>query len=410
MLSDKAGEPLGLTPDDIRDWVIAAQVGREDAFARLTEHHYAMVHGIALGATADWAAAEDLAQDVFVLAWRNLGSLSHPRAFSVWLRNIARNAATNWIRHQQFRRRTQERADAAMEHAAVVPIDPAATAARKELTARLKQGLQALSPKLREAIVVYYLEGKTVAEGAEALGIMPDAMKKRLKLGREQLLRHYQAAGEGTLEQLLPYSPTPQVSRVMAGLAAGPILFAGDGWSRPSPRRLVLDHLRHGGSVRSLREAGLGFRVLYVPLIASIAVIVLAFTAGVAMFSAQSRTPDEPTYVGIGAFTTDEWNHPHHGDHILVREVFAGYAASAAGIQPGDRVVAVEGVLVSEAGHPDKTHWLHGAEGETMEVGVIRAADDGHETSLTLRVGFSPVPTKLLDDARARHSSSVSMP
>ena len=55
--------------------VAAAQRGDTAAFARLTNANYRLVYGLAYSTVGDWAAAQDIAQDTFVVAWTHLGNL-----------------------------------------------------------------------------------------------------------------------------------------------------------------------------------------------------------------------------------------------------------------------------------------------------------------------------------------------
>ena len=78
--------------------VSAAARGNRDAFARLVERHRSAVCSVALAVTGDVALSEDVAQDVFVKAWRDLASLRSSAAFRAWLLETTRNHARDVMR------------------------------------------------------------------------------------------------------------------------------------------------------------------------------------------------------------------------------------------------------------------------------------------------------------------------
>lgn len=213
-----------MSPESTRLLVEQAQSGDECAFEALVNQYYTMVHGLALSRVHDWAAADDLAQDVFLVAWSNLSRLRAPGAFLVWIRRIVRNASLNWIRAQDYRRKLADRHVEQNGEGIPVEPDPSSSASREECREQVRKALETLSPKLREAMTLYYLEGNTASSAADALGISVDTMKKRLRLGRARLQRYYEARQIEEIEQVLPERPQRQIERIVAGLAIGPVM------------------------------------------------------------------------------------------------------------------------------------------------------------------------------------------
>lgn len=85
-----------MTPDlDEKQWVRAAQQGDADAFARLVGLHHRRVRACLVARMHDAHEAEDLAQDVFVTAYRKLGEFDAERPLAPWLRSIALNLLRN---------------------------------------------------------------------------------------------------------------------------------------------------------------------------------------------------------------------------------------------------------------------------------------------------------------------------
>src|SRR5262245_61281853 len=84
--------------------VACAQAGDRDAFAALVDRYQRLVIGVALSITRDRALAEDIGQEAFVAAWKNLTKLDDPARIAPWLAGIARNLANNAIRKHARRK------------------------------------------------------------------------------------------------------------------------------------------------------------------------------------------------------------------------------------------------------------------------------------------------------------------
>ncbi len=78
-----------------KQWVRAAQKGDADAFAALVERHHRGVRACLVARMHDSHEAEDLAQDVFVTAFRKLDEFDAKRPLAPWLRSIALNLLRN---------------------------------------------------------------------------------------------------------------------------------------------------------------------------------------------------------------------------------------------------------------------------------------------------------------------------
>lgn len=144
--------------------------------------HLRAAVAVALAVTGDAAEAEDVAQDAFVMAFERLESCREPERFAGWLMQIVRHRALN----TQLRRR---RHVSATEHLTpaeppqVAPPDAAGVGVRQ----RLQQGLDSLSPKQREVVLLHDLEGWTHREIADALDISEVMSRQHLFTARRAL-------------------------------------------------------------------------------------------------------------------------------------------------------------------------------------------------------------------------------
>jgi RNA polymerase sigma factor (sigma-70 family) len=130
--------------------------------------------------TRDRDAAEDLAQETLLEAWRNREKLHDASGADRWLAAIARNVCLRWAR-----RRGRE--------LPVAPADEAATVIaeldRPELESLLERALSLLPPATRDVLVHHYVDGSSHAEIAARLGVSEAAVSMRISRGRAVLRR-----------------------------------------------------------------------------------------------------------------------------------------------------------------------------------------------------------------------------
>jgi RNA polymerase sigma-70 factor, ECF subfamily len=164
-------------------WVEAAQQGDRQAFARLHREFGGMVHGLLL-ARVDPTTADDLTQDVFLLAWQRIDRLHEPRAWPSWLATIARNRAIDHLR-------------AARRPGTLPPELPSSSAdplLRTEAE-RLLAMICELPDALVEPLILRLVEGLSGPEIAERTGLSPGYVRVNLHRGMK-LLRALLSGGE----------------------------------------------------------------------------------------------------------------------------------------------------------------------------------------------------------------------
>jgi RNA polymerase sigma-70 factor (ECF subfamily) len=173
MTGDRSGQPAA-SVDATAPLVEAARGGDRAAFAELYVRYTRMVHGI-LTACVPRADVDDLVQDVFLQAMRQLGALRDASAFGGWLAAIARNRGRDHLRHT--------RATEPLEDAAAAGGD---ATAGFEAQAVLR-ALRALPEAYRETLALRLIEGMTGPEIAAATGLTPASVRVNLHRGMKQL-------------------------------------------------------------------------------------------------------------------------------------------------------------------------------------------------------------------------------
>ena len=186
--------------------VRAAARGDQEAFARLVDATRTLVCSIALAILRDVEASRDVAQDVFLSAWRDLGKLRNPASFLPWLRQMTRNRAHHVLRDRVRSRRVIS--DAEADDLMAATIDPRPGAGEILLAAEekrlLAESLEALSDESREVVTLYYREGRSVRQVADLLGLREEAVKQRLTRARSRLRREMLDRLGETLQRTAP--------------------------------------------------------------------------------------------------------------------------------------------------------------------------------------------------------------
>ena len=141
--------------------VQAVLAGDRSAFGDLYDRHARWVRAVLYDATRDLTQAQDLAQEVFLRAYRNLGDLRDPRRFGSWLMGIARYAAQEWRRRKSRDRHEYVGDDFDCPAPAEAVVDD-------ESIQQLREAVQSLPERERLAVYVFYLQDRS-AEDARAV-------------------------------------------------------------------------------------------------------------------------------------------------------------------------------------------------------------------------------------------------
>jgi RNA polymerase sigma-70 factor (ECF subfamily) len=171
-------------PDDEPKWIQHSLADDTEAYATLVKEHQKMVHAVAFRMTGSLADAEDLTQETFLRAFRQLGSFRSEAKFSTWLCQIAVNLGLNW-RARENRRdnvHTKWTADAISENDSRGGFPD-------ELSRRVQNALDKLPAKQRAAIVLTVYENQTHAAAAKILNCTEATISWRVFAARQKLKR-----------------------------------------------------------------------------------------------------------------------------------------------------------------------------------------------------------------------------
>src|SRR5215471_8921752 len=89
--------------DDERELIVRSQKGDQEAFAGLIREHQRMIHSLCYRMSGSVADADDLTQEAFIQAYRQLEHFRGEGSFAAWLYRVAMNHCLNWVKRERRR-------------------------------------------------------------------------------------------------------------------------------------------------------------------------------------------------------------------------------------------------------------------------------------------------------------------
>jgi RND family efflux transporter MFP subunit len=230
----------------------------EAAFELLLWRHARLVFGVCLRILHDPHDAEDAFQATFLALARHAGRIARREAVAGWLHKVAYRVALT-ARNQRARRDDREKLIGDAEHIADLP-DAETSLENQELRRVLDQEISRLPERFRAAVVLCYLEGKSVDEAAMLLGCPRGTVASRLARARERL--RLRLAGRGlavtaALAILTQANAAPRPLSLISKLTAAAMRYTAPGAAADgvlSPRITALtEEVFHAMFLRKLR-------------------------------------------------------------------------------------------------------------------------------------------------------------
>ena len=165
--------------------------GDDAAWETVVYSYGKRIYNLSYRYTSRKEEAEDLTQEILIRVYQNLKSYrSEAGSFQNWVLRVARNLIIDHYR--QVRRYPQTGGSEELETVTIqddrIP-NPQRAAEQVEAARFLQDGLQALSPELKEAIILRELEGMAYQEIADMLGVPEGTVKSRINRGRLELTK-----------------------------------------------------------------------------------------------------------------------------------------------------------------------------------------------------------------------------
>ena len=173
--------------------------GSQEAHRQLVLRYQRPVWGLLQRMVRDRMLAEDLAQEVFVKAFRALGTFDPRRKFSSWLFKIAHNTAIDHLRRKKLDTVALETPAGEPDLLAVIPDSesesPDSALQRQDLAKDMEASLERLRPEYREVVLLRFHEGLSYEEIAEVTDLPLGTVKTHLFRARKAMARYLTARG-----------------------------------------------------------------------------------------------------------------------------------------------------------------------------------------------------------------------
>lgn len=210
--------------------VAASLAGDREAFGHIVARYQRLLCSLAYSAVGRVSESEDIAQESFVTAWKQLPALREPDKLRSWLCGILRHQVS---RHRRRDGREPVRQADVLDAASDVRSADACTADQtmnNEEQTILWNVLERLPERYREPLVLYYRQNRSIEHVAAELDLTEDAVKQRLHRGRRMIQEQVLAFVEGALARSTPAKAfTVGVLAMLPAMLPAPAKAAGIG-------------------------------------------------------------------------------------------------------------------------------------------------------------------------------------
>lgn len=162
--------------------VALARDGDSEAFHALVDRHSRAVYRLAYRMTGSPQDAEDVVQETFLRAYKQLGRFESRANFGTWLHRIAVNCSIDLIRSRPHREAAHDAPDleqfgAALEAGDITGTSPERLMLSTEVQERISRAMSGLSAMERAAFMLRHFEGRSIDEISQSLGLKTNATK-----------------------------------------------------------------------------------------------------------------------------------------------------------------------------------------------------------------------------------------
>jgi RNA polymerase sigma-70 factor (ECF subfamily) len=174
-------------------FVTKARAGDADAYRVLVERHSRTLFRMAFRMTGNEQDAEDVVQESFLRAYRQLGKFDERASFGTWLYRIAMNCSLDLVRSKKRRGEHTAPADPEMDDPVLALPAPDPTPDRMAMSGpvrdRVAEAMNELSASERTAFVLRHFEGMCIEDVSRVLGCQPGAAKHSVFRAVQKLRR-----------------------------------------------------------------------------------------------------------------------------------------------------------------------------------------------------------------------------
>ena len=170
------------------DYLLAERLKKADrgASAELVDKYYNRLYLYMRRLGHNRAVSEELVQEIFLAAWQHIGQLTEAKALSSWIYRIAGN-----VSNACWRRKKRRKEETGAEQLELLDDSGGnlgyAEPQKIEQFRLLEKAVAELSDKLKQAVVLHYMQGLTITEAAHAAAVREGTFKSRLSRALKKL-------------------------------------------------------------------------------------------------------------------------------------------------------------------------------------------------------------------------------
>jgi RNA polymerase sigma-70 factor (ECF subfamily) len=182
-------QPDIAAPDDL-ELALRAQARDTSAFRAIMQMHNRKLYRLARSIVRNDSEAEDIVQETYVTAFAHLASFRGEATLATWLSRIAINEALGRLRRRRRAATVIANEPTGDAHIIQFPLaasgdDPERTMAQRQILKLVEQATDALPDAYRTVFIARVIEGLSIEETADLLGIKPQTVKTRLHRARD---------------------------------------------------------------------------------------------------------------------------------------------------------------------------------------------------------------------------------
>lgn len=170
------------------EWISAVLNGQHQAFGHLVTRYQSMVYRVCVKITGEAESAKDMAQEVFIKAYKALPSFRGQSTFSTWLYRIAYRTCLDWKRANDREWKYRSAADYT-ENDWVTSQTPEQAVLEQETSVELGENVNSLAEPYRSVVQLYYFQRNSYQEIAEQKGVSVKTVESQLYRARQMMRR-----------------------------------------------------------------------------------------------------------------------------------------------------------------------------------------------------------------------------